>query len=163
MFRSFNCSQAVQMFDSDKIYSELDSNSITDWYIHKIDQSLQSVEICCRVFMGTFGPGSEDPEFESWLYPITLSPHIHQCSSTGLSKAEWCVDCLWFMHLKEPLGSFEKSRGISPVPGFQFWLKSDSLSLSGTSDAHSAQWANAAEEEDCNPFEGYAVVQFKHY
>jgi hypothetical protein len=30
------------------------------------------------------------------------------------------------------LGSFEKSRGISPFPGFQFWPKSESLGLNGT-------------------------------
>jgi hypothetical protein len=39
------------------------------------------------------------------------------CSSTGLSKAEWCVECLWFMHLKDPLESFEKSRGVSGLYG----------------------------------------------
>jgi hypothetical protein len=39
-----------------------------------------------------FGPGSKEPGFESQSYPITLSPHGHQCSSTGLSKAEWFVD-----------------------------------------------------------------------
>jgi hypothetical protein len=32
--------------------------------------------------------------FESWLYLITVSPHVHQCSLTGLSKAEWFGDCL---------------------------------------------------------------------
>jgi hypothetical protein len=34
--------------------------------------------------------------------------------------------------VKEPLhalGSFENSRGISPVPGFQFWSKSEPLGL----------------------------------
>jgi hypothetical protein len=41
---------------------------------------------------------------------FTVSPHVHQCSLTGLSKAEWCVDCLRFMNLNDPLGSFEKSR-----------------------------------------------------
>jgi hypothetical protein len=25
----------------------------------------------------------------------------HQCSSTGLSEAKWCVDCLWFIHLMQ--------------------------------------------------------------
>jgi hypothetical protein len=38
------------------------------------------------------------------------------------SKRKTGVDCLWFMHLKDPVRSFEKSRGISLVPGFQFWL-----------------------------------------
>jgi hypothetical protein len=33
---------------------------------------------------------------------------------------------------KKPFGSFEKNRGISPVPGFHFWLKSESLGLNGT-------------------------------
>jgi hypothetical protein len=28
---------------------------------------------------------------DSWSYLTTLSPHVHQCISTGLSKAaEWC-------------------------------------------------------------------------
>jgi hypothetical protein len=48
-----------------------------------------------------------------------------------------------------------ESRGISPVPGFQFLPKSESLGLGGTQlhaviDMHEAQWANAeanAEEE----------------
>jgi hypothetical protein len=31
-----------------------------------------------------FGPGSKDLGFESQSYPITLSPHVCQCSSTGL-------------------------------------------------------------------------------
>jgi hypothetical protein len=26
------------------------------------------------------------------VYPITLSPNVHQHNSTGLSEAEWCVD-----------------------------------------------------------------------
>jgi hypothetical protein len=65
-----------------------------------------------------------------WSWSIVLD--VHQCSSTGLSKPKWCVDCLWFVYLKDPLGSFEKSKGISPVPpGFQFWPKSESLGLNG--------------------------------
>jgi hypothetical protein len=38
----------------------------------------------------------------SFLKPIS-SP------ATGLSKAEWCVDCLWFMHLNTP---WDYSKGI---------------------------------------------------
>jgi hypothetical protein len=77
---------------------------------------LDCLEICGRV-VGTFGPGSKDPRFESQSYSITLSPpHVHQCSLTGLSKAEWCVDSLWFLYLKDPLGSLKKSRGISLAP-----------------------------------------------
>jgi hypothetical protein len=56
----------------------------------------------CGWVVRTFGPGSKDPRFESWSCLITLPPHVHQCSSTGLSKAEWCVIFLWFMHLKDP-------------------------------------------------------------
>jgi hypothetical protein len=66
---------------------------------------------------------------------IALYIHVHQCSS-GSSKAEWHVNCLWFMHLKDPLGSFEMCREISPVPGFQFWLNK----------WHA--WVNAEEEEN---------------
>jgi hypothetical protein len=40
-------------------------------------------------------------------------------------------DCLWFVHLKDPLESFKMSKGISPVLGFQFWPKSESLGLNG--------------------------------
>jgi hypothetical protein len=46
-------------------------------------------------------PGSKDLGFEFKSYPITLSLHV-QCISTGLSKAEWCVD-----YIKDPLGSFK--------------------------------------------------------
>jgi hypothetical protein len=60
-------------------------------------RSLQ-LEIRGQVFQ-TFGPGSNDPGFESWSDPITLSSHVHQCSLTDLSKAEWCVDCLWALLL----------------------------------------------------------------
>jgi hypothetical protein len=35
------------------------------------------------------------------------------------------------IHLKDPVGSFEKRRGISWVPGFQFWPKSETLGLNG--------------------------------
>jgi hypothetical protein len=38
-----------------------------------------------------FGPGSNPHHF---IYMSTTS-------STSLSKAEWCVDCLWFMHQGE--------------------------------------------------------------
>jgi hypothetical protein len=39
-----------------------------------------------------FSPGSKDPESRS--YPITLSPHVHQCSSTvWRSVVEW-LGCL---------------------------------------------------------------------
>jgi hypothetical protein len=77
---------------------------------------------------------SEDPcssggieghcRFKSQSYPTTLSPHVHQCSSTSLLKTERWVDCL-FMHLKYHLGSFQKSRINSLGPGFQFWPKLD--------------------------------------
>jgi hypothetical protein len=58
-------------------------------------------EICGQVGR-TFGPGSR---VQVPVVPDTLS---HQCSSTGLSKAEWCVDCLRFMHIKDHLGSVVK-------------------------------------------------------
>jgi hypothetical protein len=69
-----------------------------------------------------------DPWLSEGIQPrFTSSPHS-ALSLTGLSEAEWCVDNLWnFMHLKDPLGSFEKSRGIYPVLGFQFWSNSASL------------------------------------
>jgi hypothetical protein len=35
---------------------------------------------------------------ESRVQVTVLPDHVHQCSSTGSSKAEWCVECLWFMH-----------------------------------------------------------------
>jgi hypothetical protein len=42
---------------------------------------LDCLEICVRV-VRTFGPGSKDPRFGSQSYLITLSPRVHQCSST---------------------------------------------------------------------------------
>jgi hypothetical protein len=47
-----------------------------------------------------------------------LSPHVHQCSST-----------VWIAYDSCTLGSFEKSRGISPVLGFQFRPKSEGFGL----------------------------------
>jgi hypothetical protein len=72
---------------------------------------LLMAEIWGRV-VRTFGPWSKDPRGSS---PGRTRSVVHQCSSTGLSKTEWCLDCQWFMHLKDtlPLGSF----GISLVPG----------------------------------------------
>jgi hypothetical protein len=56
------------------------------------------VEICGRVIR-TFSPGSIDPWFESLSYLITLSPpHVHQCRSTGLSKAEWCAAPIYYFN-----------------------------------------------------------------
>jgi hypothetical protein len=83
-------------------------------HIRVLDQSASSSNVPRR-FCGVpciverLGRSSQDQRFEYWWNPITLYPHVHKCSSTGLSKAEWCVDCLWFMHLRDPLGSFEKS------------------------------------------------------
>jgi hypothetical protein len=97
------------------------------------------------------GHSVQDPRFESRSYPITLhvSPEVHQFSSTGLSKAEWCVDSLWFMHLKDPLGSFEKRRGISSVPSLQFWLRSQSLGFDGT-QSQWYTWSSMSEAEKKN-------------
>jgi hypothetical protein len=39
-----------------------------------------------------------------------------------------------------------ESRGISLVPGFQFWLKSESLGLNGAQPQY-AQWVNAEEDD----------------
>jgi hypothetical protein len=65
-----------------------------------------------------FVPGSKHPGFESRM--ITIS-HMFTCSLTGLSKAEWgtwiaCDSCTYNTNEKDPLGSFEKSMGIFPVP-----------------------------------------------
>jgi hypothetical protein len=62
-----------------------------------------------------FGPGPKDPTFE--LYLVILNHYLHMAPEQldWFIKSCRCVDCL---HLKDPLGSFEDSRGISPVPGF---------------------------------------------
>jgi hypothetical protein len=57
-----------------------------------------------------FGPGSKVP-VQTW------SLYLHMFI-TG-----WVVCGLSSIHVKHPLGSFERSRGISPVLGFQFWGK----------------------------------------
>jgi hypothetical protein len=112
-------------------------------YIHNTLSNPANKQVDIRLFWGLHGWVAQDQGFESRSYLITLSPPVHQCSSAGLSNAEWCgLDCLWFMCLKDPLGSFEKSRGISPVPGFQFGPKSESLGLNSR-DTHNAQRANA--------------------
>jgi hypothetical protein len=67
---------------------------------------------------------------------------------TSSSKDEWCVDCLGFMQLKDPLGSFEKSMGS---PWFrasnsgQNWNHWISMAPNH-SDTHNARWANAEDE-----------------
>jgi hypothetical protein len=40
------------------------------------------------------------------VIPDHFISHVHQYSSTGVSKAKWCVDCPWFMNRKDSLGSF---------------------------------------------------------
>jgi hypothetical protein len=89
-----------------------------------------------------FEPGPQEP-YRNWntLYNLICDTYIvfsalicvslqlgaievPTSAIIDLSKAEWCVDCLGFMHQKDPVWSFEKSWGISPVPGFQFWLMS---------------------------------------
>jgi hypothetical protein len=60
-------------------------------------------------------------------------PYASQLSSIGLSKAKFChgwIACDSCTYI-DPLRSFKKSRVICPVPGFQFWLKSESLGLNG--------------------------------
>ena len=44
---------------------------------------------------------------------------IYQWCLTGLTKARWCAKLLFgCTHLKDPLESVEKSRGLSPGSGF---------------------------------------------
>jgi hypothetical protein len=60
-----------------------------------------------------------------------ISTGVHQCSSTSLSiqRPSGGVDCLWFMHLNDPLGSIEKISGIFPILGFQFSLGNSSVRI----------------------------------
>jgi hypothetical protein len=73
----------------------------------------------------TIGPGSNDPRLLSWTLYLHICPPLEWC-------VKWCVDCLLFMHLKDPLVSFKKCRRISQVRSFQFWLNLESLSLNAT-------------------------------
>jgi hypothetical protein len=61
-----------------------------------VDKTLHANPFICEdpwsSIVRMIGPGSKNPRFESRSYLITQ--HVYQSSSTGLSKAEWCVDCL---------------------------------------------------------------------
>jgi hypothetical protein len=59
-----------------------------------------------------------------------------------MGQTQWCVDSRWFMHLKDPMGSFEKSRRISPVPGFRPILAAESLGLMVPNPSNREPWAN---------------------
>jgi hypothetical protein len=64
-----------------------------------------------RSLVRTFSPGSKylNSASESRSYPITLYPHVCQCSSTGRVV-------YGYLHLKYPLKSFGKTWGNVPGP-----------------------------------------------
>jgi hypothetical protein len=74
------------------------------------------VEIRDRV-VRTFGPEDQRiPVSSPDVVPITLSPHdVHQCNSTGLSKAEWYK--MYYINYMYHTGSWREifRRGSSPA------------------------------------------------
>jgi hypothetical protein len=113
------------------------------WLPCAVDFKVSCSHIPRRAFTGI---RTHYPLVES-LDILTIRPRRSTCSLVSAarlvyqrSSGVW-IACDSFMHLKKTLGSFEKSRGISPVSGFrgispvsdfQFCPKSESLGLNGT-------------------------------
>jgi hypothetical protein len=78
----------------------------------------------------TFGPGWRIPGSSPGR---TRSLYLRVCSPTAAQYQRPSGVCLPVIHAPKILlnGSFKKRRGISPVSGFQFSAKSESLDLNG--------------------------------
>ena len=97
------------------------------WLSHFPSGSVLSAELEAK----SSAPTAIIPKIVNKMVPAASQPGARQymgwcrpsAARLGIKGGVVCVTVYGGMHLKDPLGLFEKSRGVAPVPGFTLLSK----------------------------------------